>query len=62
MGDVCKERKEMIVNIKNEIDKTEVKLKEKQTRVEEWVKALAHYKDFRKDFSEIVVVKNIVHI
>ena len=33
MGDVCEEGKRMTVNMRSEMDKIEVKMEEKQTRV-----------------------------
>ena len=35
MSDGCEERKKIIVEMKNEMDKMEMKLEEKQTRVKE---------------------------
>ena len=35
MGDVCEVRKKIIVEMKHEMDKMEMKLEEKQTRVKE---------------------------
>ena len=37
MSDVCEEQKRMIVDMRNEMDKIEVKIQDKETGAKEWV-------------------------